>query len=84
MPRLSLGARAGKAFTLPVLGRASPIAQTDACYTLRRMRAQESRQLRWPEALICLWVLVAQIWYYLQFKEQLRAILSLTFRRLWH
>ena len=60
------------------------IAQTSACYNLPRMRAHESRSLTWPETLVCFWIIASQIWYYLQFKEQLQVILSLTFRKLWH
>jgi len=39
---------------------------------------------KWPEALVCVWIAAAQVWYYLQFKEHFRSLLSLTLRKLWH
>jgi hypothetical protein len=32
----------------------------------------------------CLWMVAAQIWYYSQFKEQFRSILSFALGKLWH
>jgi hypothetical protein len=37
----------------------------------------------WIELAICCWILVAQVWYYLQFREQFRSILSPILRKLW-
>jgi hypothetical protein len=45
-------------------------------------RAQSrSRRL---EGVVCLWVIGAQVWYYLQFREQLRAVLVPIIHQLWH
>jgi glycosyltransferase involved in cell wall biosynthesis len=38
---------------------------------------------RWPDAALSLWIVAAQVWYYLQFREQFRAIFSLTLHKLW-
>jgi hypothetical protein len=39
---------------------------------------------RAAEALLCCWLLCAQIWYYSQFKELLGSVASQLLRRLWH
>jgi hypothetical protein len=43
---------------------------------------------RLPEALLCLWIIAAQIWYYSQFKDQFTALLHSAaaplFYRIWH
>ncbi len=38
----------------------------------------------WFELTFAIWIVSAQIWYYLQFKEQFRSILRVTLRQLWH
>ncbi len=45
-----------------------------------QQKAQRSRLL---EFVVCLWIVAAQIWYYLQFELLFRPILSAIFRRLW-
>ena len=37
----------------------------------------------WLDTTLCVWIVAAQVWYYLQFREQFRTILSLTLRKLW-
>jgi hypothetical protein len=37
----------------------------------------------WFDTTFCVWIVAAQAWYYLQFREQFRNILSLTLRKLW-
>jgi len=39
---------------------------------------------RWFEIALAIWMVAAQVWYYLQFKEQFQSIFSVTLRRLWH
>jgi formate/nitrite transporter FocA (FNT family) len=43
---------------------------------------------RLSEALLCLWIIAAQIWYYIQFKDQFTALLRSSaaplFHRIWH
>ena len=41
------------------------------------------RRRWWIEAAICAWIVAAQVWYYLQFKEQFHSILSPILRKLW-
>lgn len=52
-----------------------------ACYTPRAMGSQKHK---WAEAILCVWIVAAQVWYYLQFREQFRPILSQILRKLWH
>src|SRR5258706_3717409 len=37
----------------------------------------------WFEIMLAIWMVGAQVWYYLQFKEQFRSIFWLTLHRLW-
>jgi glycosyltransferase involved in cell wall biosynthesis len=37
----------------------------------------------WFEIMLAIWMVSAQVWYYLQFKEQFRSIFWLTLHRLW-
>jgi glycosyltransferase involved in cell wall biosynthesis len=37
----------------------------------------------WFEIALAIWMVGAQIWYYLQFKEQFRSLFSVTLHRLW-
>ena len=46
--------------------------------------AMGSQKRRWIEAILCVWIVAAQVWYYLQFKEQFRPILSPILHKLWH
>jgi len=46
--------------------------------------AMGSQKRRWIEATLCVWIVAAQVWYYLQFKEQFRPILSPILHKLWH
>jgi hypothetical protein len=39
---------------------------------------------RWLEVLICAWIIAAQVWYYLQFRELFLSLTPVTLRRLWH
>jgi len=43
---------------------------------------------RLTEALLCLWIIAAQIWYYSQFKDQftalLRSVAGPLIHRIWH
>ena len=41
------------------------------------------RRRLWFEIALAIWMLGAQIWYYLQFKEQFRSLFSVTLHRLW-
>jgi hypothetical protein len=41
------------------------------------------RLSRWVDTTLGVWIVAAQVWYYLQFREQFRTILSLTLRKLW-
>jgi hypothetical protein len=36
------------------------------------------------EVAFSVWVVVAQVWYYLQFKEQFASIFRIALRQLWH
>jgi uncharacterized membrane protein YqhA len=38
---------------------------------------------RWLDLLVCLWMIAAQVWYYLQFREQLRTVLVPIVHHLW-
>jgi hypothetical protein len=42
------------------------------------------RKRNGAEAVLCVWIVAAQVWYYLQFKEQFRPILSPLVHKLWH
>jgi hypothetical protein len=44
-------------------------------------KAQRSRVLQF---VVCLWIVAAQVWYYLQFKTQFQPIFSAALRKLWH
>jgi hypothetical protein len=48
------------------------------------MPENAAQRRRFFEFAACLWIITAQIWYYSQFREQFRSILSLTLRKLWH
>jgi hypothetical protein len=43
-----------------------------------------SKRSRTVEVLVCIWLVGAQVWYYSQFQELLRGVLSPLLRRLWH
>jgi hypothetical protein len=49
----------------------------------RNFRDQPPSRSRWLDATLGFWMVVAQVWYYLQFKEQFRTILSPTLHKLW-
>jgi hypothetical protein len=36
------------------------------------------------DALLCCWIIAAQIWYYSQFKELFLSMATPLLRRLWH
>jgi hypothetical protein len=47
---------------------------------LRAMKERTAQSSRFLQVVVCVWMLVAQIWYYAQFKEQFRPILSSALR----
>jgi glycosyltransferase involved in cell wall biosynthesis len=47
------------------------------------LRDPRLRRSRWLDTTLAFWIVAAQVWYYLQFREQFRAIFSLTLRKLW-
>ena len=42
------------------------------------------RNAKIVQALLCFWLVGAQIWYYLQFKDLLRVAAVPLLRKLWH
>jgi glycosyltransferase involved in cell wall biosynthesis len=46
-------------------------------------KAPLSAHRLWFEIALAIWMVGAQVWYYLQFKEQFRALFSVTLHRLW-
>jgi len=55
--------------------------EVTACYNPRVMR---SKNRRWVEGILCVWIVGAQVWYYLQFRELFRPILAVVLHKLWH
>jgi glycosyltransferase involved in cell wall biosynthesis len=49
----------------------------------RSLRAPTLQRSGWLDITLGTWIVAAQIWYYLQFREQFRSILWLTLRKLW-
>jgi hypothetical protein len=49
----------------------------------RRIVTAPEESPGWLDTTLCVWIVAAQVWYYLQFREQFRTILSLTLRKLW-
>jgi hypothetical protein len=56
----------------------------DACYNLREMDEESTRQRGWLQPCVCVWIVAAQVWYYLQFREQFRSAFSVVLHRIWH
>jgi len=48
------------------------------------MNADGLSRSKWLQALLCVWMLAAQVWYYFQFSGQLRSIIVLALHKLWH
>jgi hypothetical protein len=69
---------------------AATVEALDRAVSRRRSRAGDLSatsspgQRRWFEIALAIWMVGAQVWYYLQFKEQFRSIFWVTLRRLWH
>jgi hypothetical protein len=36
------------------------------------------------QVVVCAWIVLAEVWYYAQFREQFRFILLTALHRLWH
>ena len=51
---------------------------------LRAIKERTAQFSRFLQVVVCVWTLVAQVWYYAQFKEQFRSIFPVALRRLWH
>jgi len=43
-----------------------------------------SKNRRWVEGILCVWIVGAQVWYYLQFRELFRPIFAVVLHKLWH
>jgi hypothetical protein len=52
-------------------------------YNLPEMKPEASRLDKLLEAILIVWIIGAQAWYYLQFREQFRTILAPILRKLW-
>ena len=51
-------------------------------WVLEKLTVGYGRLLRW--SLRYWWIVLAQVWYYAQFKEQFRSIFRIALHRLWH
>ena len=51
---------------------------------LRAMKDRAAQSSRFLRVAVCVWMVLAQVWYYAQFKEQFRPILSSALHKLWH